>query len=53
MHESNKSFPIFFKLNACLINLNANIFAATHLKPSSLMRKVNMLDILTGGLMRL
>ena len=38
--------------NSREVILNANIFAATHLKPFSLMRKVNMLDILTGGVIR-
>ena len=45
---SNKSVPI--QLNGRLVNLNANIFVATH--SSSNKRKVKMLDILTGGVMR-
>ena len=47
---SNNRFNI--KLNARLKNLIANLFAATHIKPSSLMRNVNMLDIITGGVIK-
>lgn len=35
-----------------LFNSVANIFVATKLKPFFLMKKVNMTDILTGGVLR-
>lgn len=42
----NRSFLIY--LNGPSKNLIENLFAATHLKPSSLIREVNMLDKLSS-----
>lgn len=40
-------------LNVPLKTLIADLFAAIHIKPSSATKKVGMLDILTGTVMRL
>lgn len=44
---SNKNCPFLFR--GYLVNLNANIVAATNLKLPSLTRNVNLLDIFTEG----
>lgn len=46
----NKYFPI--QLNGNFVNLNANMLAAIQGQSSSLIRKVNMLDILPVDMMR-